>query len=102
RQLLTTLIDDHAKRHAMRIELVAIGGVEAAKRVRAGEAFDFVVLASEAIDGLASDGYVVAATRRDIALSGIAVAVAAGAARPDLSSEAGVRDSVLAARTIGY
>jgi molybdate transport system substrate-binding protein len=60
------------------------------------------VLASEAIDALARSGHVDAATRCVFARSSIAVAVASGAARPDVSSERAVREAVLDARTIGY
>ena len=38
----------------------------------------------------------------DLVHSGVAVAVKAGAPRPDLSSEASVKAAVLAARSIGY
>ena len=41
-------------------------------------------------------------TRVDLARSGVALAVPAGARRPDLGSEQGVRDALLAARGIGY
>jgi molybdate transport system substrate-binding protein len=84
------------------ISVVSIGGVEAARRVRAGEAFDFVVLAADTIDELANAGFVVPDSRVDLARSEIAVAVAAGAARPDVGSERSVREAVLRASSIGY
>ena len=84
------------------VTLVAVGGVEAARRVRNGEAFDFVVLAADAIDELAAAGSVEADTRTDLARSAVAIAVPAGTARPDVSTERALRNAVSAARSIGY
>ena len=80
----------------------SVGGVDAAKRVRAGEAFDVVLLASNAIDKLIADGRIVAGSRVDLVDSGVAVAVRHGAARPAIGSEADLREAVRSAATIGY
>jgi molybdate transport system substrate-binding protein len=84
------------------VQIESVGGVDAAKRVAAGEAFDVVILASDAIDKLIAGGHAVAGSRVDIVRSGVAVAVRAGAAQPDLSTEEAVKQAVLAAPTIGY
>ena len=83
------------------LQLTSVGGVDAAKRVQAGEAFDCVVLASNAIDNLLAEGLLVAGSRTDLVHSGVAVAVPAGAANPDISSESALRQAVLAAPTVG-
>lgn len=80
----------------------SVGGVDAARRVQDGEAFDLVVLATDAIDRLAASGHVVAGSRVDLVRSPVAIAVAAGAPRPDVRNEAGVRAAVRAARRIGF
>jgi molybdate transport system substrate-binding protein len=80
----------------------SVGGVDAARRVRAGEAFDFVVLASTAIEALAAEGRIDPRSRIDFARSGIAIAVKAGAPHPEIGDEAAIRQAVLAANTIGY
>ena len=80
----------------------SVGGVDAARRVQAGEAFDVVVLAADAIDKLCASGHVVAGSRAALVTSRVAVAVRSGAARPDIGSEAALREAVLAARSIGY
>jgi molybdate transport system substrate-binding protein len=80
----------------------SVGGVDAARRVQAGEAFDVVVLASNAIDALIAAGRVDAASKVDLVHSGVAVAVRAGAPRPDIGSEAAVRQAVLRARNLSY
>lgn len=83
------------------VNIESVGGVDAAKRVQAGEAFDFVVLAATAIDKLIADGHLLPG-RVDIVRSGVAVAVRAGAAQPDISSEDALRRAVESARSISY
>ena len=102
RHVLTELGDAYEQRSQQRVAIVSTGGVDAARRVDAGESFDFVVLAADAIEKLASDGRVDPASRTDLARSAIAIAIPAGAMRPDISSESAIRDAVLHARTIGY
>ena len=84
------------------IELISVGGVDAARRVRDDEAVDIVLLASNAIDKLIDAGKIVAGSRVDLVDSGVAVAIRAGAARPNIGSAAAVREAVLAAPTLGY
>ncbi len=86
----------------VQIEVESVGGVDAAKRVEAGEAFDGVVLASNAIDKLVAGGHVLTGSRTDLVLSGVAVAVPAGAPVPDISTEAALKAAILAAPTLGY
>ncbi|WP_395688370.1 substrate-binding domain-containing protein [Caenimonas koreensis] len=102
RQLLADLAAGWQSEAGMAVEVESVGGVNAAKRVQAGEAFDFVVLAADAIDKLIAAGKVVAGTRCDLVRSGVAVAVKAGDAHPDISSEAAVKSAVQSARSIGY
>jgi molybdate transport system substrate-binding protein len=70
--------------------------------VQAGEAFDIVALASNALDQLTADGKVVAGSQVDVVRSGVALAVRSGAPHPDIGSEAAVKQAVLDARTLGY
>lgn len=102
KQVLAELIAQYRQDHALDIELESVGGVDAAKRVQAGEAFDLVVLAQDAIDKLVAAGRVLPGSRVDIVRSGVAVAVQAGAARPDIGTEDALKASVLAARTLSY
>jgi molybdate transport system substrate-binding protein len=102
RQLLADLVALYRQRNSQAIEVESIGGIDAAKRVRAGEAFDAVALAAEAIDQLIAAGHIVAGSRVDLVRSGVAVAVRAGAPRPDIGSEEAVKQAVLAARRLSY
>jgi len=60
------------------------------------------VLARDSIDKLVAAGHLLSDSVVDLARSGVAVAVPAGAPRPDIGSEAALRKAVLAAQTIGY
>jgi molybdate transport system substrate-binding protein len=91
-----------AQAPGVQVLVESVGGVDAAKRVQAGEAFDGVVLASDAIDKLVSSGHVLAGSRVDLVRSGVAVAVPAGHPVPDISTEATLKAAVLAAPTLGY
>ena len=84
------------------VQIESVGGVDAAQRVQAGEAFDCVVLASNAIDKLLSSGKLVADSRVDLVHSSVAVAVPAGAPCPDISTEEALKQAVLQAASIGY
>ncbi|MDR5856149.1 substrate-binding domain-containing protein [Caballeronia sp. LZ062] len=102
RQVLSDLADAYMQHAGPRVTVESVGGVAAARRVKENEAFDVVVLASDAIARLAEARLVDAWSRVRIARSGIAMAVAAGAARPLIDSGAAVREAVLGARSIGY
>jgi molybdate transport system substrate-binding protein len=97
---LVALYKHQAPEVEVRVE--SVGGVDAAKRVQAGEAFDGVVLASNAIDKLIGSGHVLVGSRADLVRSDVAVAVPAGASVPDISTEAALKAAVLAAPTLGY
>jgi len=102
RQVLAELVGAIKARSQPAIELESVGGVDAAKRVRSGEAFDAVVLASDVIDRLIGEGRILPGSRVDLVRSGIALAVRAGAPRPDIGSEDAVRRAVLASASVGY
>jgi molybdate transport system substrate-binding protein len=102
RLLLAELVAGFQEHADVRVEIESVGGVDAAKRVQAGEVLDVVVLASDAIDKLVATGHLRADSKVDLVRSGVAVAVRAGAHRPDISSEDALRAAVLAAPSISY
>jgi molybdate transport system substrate-binding protein len=85
---------------AARVE--SVGGVDAARRVAAGEAFDFVVLAQDAIDALARDGHVDPASRVVLARSSMAMVVAVDRDAPPIDTPEALREALLGAPGIGY
>lgn len=86
----------------VRVQVESVGGVDAARRVQDGEAFDGVILAAKAIDELTAAGRIVAGSRADLVKSGVSIAVRAGAPRPDISTEEAVKQAVRTARTVSY
>ncbi|MBX3611801.1 MAG: substrate-binding domain-containing protein [Hydrogenophaga sp.] len=101
RQVLAELTQAYAERSGQGTDIASVGGVDAAKRVQAGEAFDLVILASDAIDKLIAAGHLLPG-RVDLVVSSVAACVPAGAPVPDLSSEAAVKATVLAAGKVSY
>ncbi|WP_413890009.1 substrate-binding domain-containing protein [Candidatus Aalborgicola defluviihabitans] len=102
RAVLADLIGAYAKATGNSIAIESVGGVDAAKRVQAGEAFDAVFLAADAIDKLIASGHVLVGSRVDLMRSGVSVAVRKGAVQPSIATEAALMATVLAASSIGY
>jgi molybdate transport system substrate-binding protein len=102
RQVLAELATAFAQRSGHEVAVESVGGVDAARRVQAGEHFDLVVLASDAIDRLIASGHLVAGSRVDLVRSPVAIAARAGAPRPDVGSEAALQQALRAARSIGF
>ena len=92
------LLADLAADGSARVE--SVGGVDAARRVAAGEPFDVVVLASDAIDRLLSAGHLVPGSKVDLVRCDVAIAVPESAPRPSVADEAGLRAAVSAAPRI--
>ena len=69
-------------------------------RIRGGEPVDVVFLASNAMDELVKDGFVVPASRIDIARSAIGIAVRSGAPKPDITSVRALTQALLKAKSI--
>lgn len=101
RQVLAALAERAAQAGGPRIVFESVGGVDAARRVAAGERFDLVCLAADALDKLLAAGHV-QGPRVDLVRSAMAVAVREGAARPDIGTEAALREAVAAAPSVGY
>ena len=102
RQVLAELAAQWQSASGIPVNIESVGGVDAAKRVQAGEVFDGVVLASDAIEKLAAASHVLQGSRVDLVRSSVAVAVKAGTPVPDISTESALRSAIEAAPTIGY
>jgi molybdate transport system substrate-binding protein len=71
-------------------------------RLDRGEPADVVILARDALDDLVRRGRIVAGSQVDLVRSSIAMAVRAGAPRPDISSVEALRRALLGAKSIAY
>jgi len=72
------------------------------KRLRAGEAADLVILTREGLDAVIGEGGVIADTAADLARSYVGLAVRKGTPHPDIATEAALRKTLLAARSVAY
>jgi molybdate transport system substrate-binding protein len=71
-------------------------------RLRGGENADVVILTREGLDALSGGGRVVPASCVDLARSFVGIAVREGLPHPDIVSEAGLRATLLGARSVAY
>jgi molybdate transport system substrate-binding protein len=102
RQLLAELGDAFRQKTGQSVAIESVGGVDAARRIRAGETFDLIVLADEAMKQLEADKWLKAGSRAAFVESEIAVAIRSGAKHPALADEAATRAAILAAASICY
>jgi molybdate transport system substrate-binding protein len=72
------------------------------KRLREGETADVLILTREGLDELVAEGRVARESCVDLARSFVGVAVKAGAAHPDITSESAFRAALLGARAVAY
>src|ERR687887_178110 len=70
--------------HKLVIQYGSSAGLE--RQIEAGEAFDVAIITPPIIDNLTTEGKIAAGTGATIARSGIAVAIRAGAPKPDITS----------------
>lgn len=102
RQVLARLVEVFQQQSGWALEIESVGGVDAAKRIQTGEAFDMVILASDAIDKLIASGHLLAGSRVDIVRSPISVAIKSGAFCVDISTAKALKDALISASSISY
>ena len=102
RQVLADLASAYEQQTGVSVAITSVGGVDAVKRLQAGEVFEVVFLAAETVDKLITSGHVRSGGRVELVRSPVAVAVRAGAPVPDIASEDAVRQAVLAAPSISF
>ena len=71
-------------------------------RLARGETTDVVIVVGYALDGLIKNGRVAAGNRTDLAWSPIAMAVKAGAPKPDISTVEAFKRALIAAKSIAH
>jgi molybdate transport system substrate-binding protein len=102
RQILAALGKAYEAKTGVSVAIEAMGGVDAARAVREGRQTDVVVLASDVMQKLEDEGFLVAGSVVGMARSGMAIAVRSGTRHPDISSAEAVRAAIAAAATVGY
>ena len=69
-------------------------------RLAHGQSADVFIMAQPELDDLVAAGVIDGATRVDLARSGIGIVVRAGASHPDITTVAGLKAALLAARSV--
>lgn len=72
------------------------------KRIEGGETADVLILTRAAIDTLSKEGKIAPGSEVTLASSGIAVAVKAGAPKPDISTPDAFKQALLNAKSVAY
>ncbi len=72
------------------------------KRIEAGETADLLILSQAGIDALAKAGKLAPGSQVTLASSATAIAVKAGAPKPDISTPEALKQTLLDARAISY
>lgn len=101
RHILAELGALWSARSGVPVQIESVGGVDAERRLVAGERFDLVFLARDAIDRLLAQGCVTG-PRVDVFAADMVAAVPAGAPAPRIDTLAALQRALLAAERIGY
>jgi molybdate transport system substrate-binding protein len=97
-----TLADKYQAISGARIDADFSPTVRLLERLKEGETADVLILTQEGLAGLVSAGSVVAESSVDLARSWVGLAVKVGLPHPDISTEAALRTTLLAARSVAY
>jgi molybdate transport system substrate-binding protein len=100
--VLSELSQIYFEKFSVRLEIESVGGVEAVKRIQNKENYDLVLLNSDAIDRLISEGHLLPNSRQDWVESEIAAAVPTGLKHPDLSNTLAVKNAILSSTSLSY
>jgi molybdate transport system substrate-binding protein len=96
------LVPQFEKATGHKVTTIFTGTLDADKRVAANEPYDLLIMAQPSIDAHVKGGKVVQGSRVDLARSGVAVGVKAGARKPDISTVDALKRTILNAKSIGY
>jgi molybdate transport system substrate-binding protein len=96
------LADTYQAKSGARIDADFAPTVRLLERLKEGETADVLILTQEGLEGLIGAGSVVAESCVDLARSWVGLAVKAGETHPDISTEAALRSTLLAARSVAY
>jgi molybdate transport system substrate-binding protein len=99
--VLTALIPMFEGATANKVAITYETGAAILAKVRSGAALDLAILPPQAIDDLAKEGKI-SGGRTDLFVSGVGLAVKAGAPKPDISSAEALKKTLLAAKSVAH
>jgi molybdate transport system substrate-binding protein len=91
---------ERATGHTLVVRYGSLGALK--KQLDSGEAFDLAIVPAALLDGAARQGKIADGTRVGLVRVGMAVAVRAGAPKPDIGSVAAFKQALLNASWIAY
>jgi molybdate transport system substrate-binding protein len=91
---------EHATGHHLLTTFDSSKNIE--EKIQSGEAFDVAILTTDSIDKLIQQGKLMAGTRADLAQIGMGVGVRSGARKPDISTSAATKQTLLRAKSISF
>lgn len=100
--VLTELAPQFEQVTGNRLKMEFMSAVVLNRQLEGGTMFDVAILNAASIDGLIKRKKIDASTRKNIARSGMAVAVRSGTLRPDVNSTESFKRTLLSAKSIGY
>ena len=101
-QAYRELVPQFERATGHKVTTIFTGTLDADKRLASGEAYDLLIMSGPSIDEHLKDGKLVAASRVDLAKSGVGVGVKKGAPKPDIRTVEALKKTILAAKSIGY
>jgi len=102
KSVLSQLSQIYFDKFNIQIAIESVGGVQAVKKVQNNENFDLVLLGSDSIERLITEGHLLANSRHDWVESQIAAAIPSGTIRPDFSNALAVKNTILACTSLSY
>jgi molybdate transport system substrate-binding protein len=102
KEVLDEVVPSFEKSSGDKVTVAFTGTANIKKRMAAGEVYDLVIAGAPDIDSFMQQGKVKTGSRTDLMKSGIGVAVRAGAPKPDISSGAALKKTLLGAKSVGY
>jgi molybdate transport system substrate-binding protein len=101
-QAYRELVPQFEKATGHTVKTTFTGTLDAKKRIAEGQPFDLLIMSSPDIDAFMTLGTLVKGSRIDLAKSGVGVGVKTGTPKPDISSTEAFKNTLLAAKSIGY
>ena len=102
RGVLVEIVDEFRARTGLSFAATYKSTNMALNLIAQGATADMTIITREAIDRLVRDGIIVAGSTADLAQSGIGLAVRAGAPKPDISTVAAFRRTLLETKSIAF
>lgn len=97
-----TLAPQFERAHGVTLDIGWNTAPALVKRLQAGETADLLILNRAGMDAMLRDGRVAPGSDTTLASSATALAVRAGAPKPDISTEEALKRALMAARAISY